>query len=553
MTSKDEDFDGKAIVTEMYGSIYLTVTRPVGQGKYVTMEAVEQELARQGIDNVDYEVIKQAIETCSGELIKIGNLRKKTAYDAVKETLKSVGQELDITRDKTKDKIDITISEDKMKAYLQVDALANDKDKDKLSRIMAELRKKKVVYGIDKEKIIEVIENKLDSQKILVAEGQMAVEGRDAELIYQCPKESNVTPIIETQGDITYHRLDGAQAVKKNQVLVRKKPAVLGRAGRDVRWRTIKVKSGNDVPLPQGKNTVQSSDGTELLAAISGNLIISNNKINVERDRMVIKGNVSKELLITNPSFTGDITITGDVLTGEKIFATGDIEILGNVYESEVFSEEGKISIYRGGYNTKIKASGNVEIVVAEDCTIDAKGDVLIDKRLLNCTVTSENRIIVNGEEGIIGGSAYAGIEIQATNIGSQEKTSTEVGVFENVSLANKIRLATEKLKKVSKQLNIDTEPNLLSELMKEYFRQKKELDEFKSRQEEVELSAFSNSSKVQAIRVKDTIHKGVTMQIGNAEAEVNKPMYVIYTAGDDITIYNVKGRLARQKATYAE
>lgn len=552
MTPKDEDFDGKAIVTELYGSIYLTVTRPVGGGKYVTMEAVEQELARQGIDNVDYEVIKQAIETCSGELIKVGNLRKKTAYDAVKETLKSVGQELDITRDKTKDKIDITISEDKMKAYLQVDALANDKDKEMLSRIMAELRKKKVVYGIDKEKIIEVIENKLDSQKILVAEGQMAVEGRDAELIYQFPKEYNVTPLIETQGDIIYYRLDGAQAVQKNQVLVIKKPAVLGKTGKNVRWETIKVKIGNDVPLPQGKNTVLSKDGTELLAAISGYLIISNDKINVERERMVIKRNASKEL-IKNPSFTGDITITGDVLTGEKIFATGDIEILGSVHEAEVFSEEGKISIYRGGYNTKIKASGNVEIGVAEDCTIDAKGDVKIDKKLLNCTVTSENRIIVNGEEGIIGGSAYAGIEIQATNIGSQEKTSTEVRVFENVSLANKIRLATEKLKKVSKQLNIDTEPNLLLELMKEYFRQKEELDEFKSRQEEVELSAFSNSSKVQAIRVKDTIHKGVTMQIGNAEAEVNKPMYVIYTAGDDITIYNVKGRLARQKATYAE
>ncbi|HIE25848.1 TPA: DUF342 domain-containing protein [Candidatus Poribacteria bacterium] len=567
-TPKDRDFDGEAIITELHGNIYLTVTRPIGQGKNITMEAVEKELALRGIHNVNYEVIKQAIETRSGEPIKIGDLiRKTTVYDAAKETLKKFTQELEITVYQKKDKIKITISEDKMKAYLQVDALVGGDCEEKLSRIMEKLRKKKVIYGIYKEKIVEVIENKLYSRKILVAEGQPAIEGRDAELIYLFPKEYNATPRVEMQGDIDYYYLDGAQAVEKNQVLVRKKQAVVGRAGINVSGRTIKVKKGHDVPLPQGKNTIQSKDGTELLAAISGYLIISNDKINVERKRMVIKGDASLELIKNSSlcgvyaermrgtqgqAFTGDVTITGDVFPGEKIFATGDIEILGSIHESEVSSEEGNIFIYRGGYNAKIKAMGNVEIGIAENCTIDAKGDVLIHQGLSSCIVTSENRIIVNGEEGIVGGSAYAGLEIQAVNIGSQEKISTEVGVFENVSLAKEIRLMLEEPKKVGEQLNIDTEPNILFELMKEYIAQKEKVDELKLQQEELELSAFSNSRKVQAIKVKDTIHEGVTIQVGNAKTEVNKPMHLKYME-NYITIYNSNGRLARRKVTYAE
>lgn len=566
-TPKDRDFDGEAIITELHGNIYLTVTQPVGQGKDITMEAVEKELARRGLHNVNYEVIKQAMETRSGEPIKIGNLmRKTTVYDTAKGALKRVGQELKITVYQKKDKIKITISEDKMKAYLQVDALAGGDDKEKFSRIMEELRKKKVVYGVNKGRIVDLIENRLYHQKILVAEGKKAIEGRDAKLIYQFSREYNVTPRIETQEDIDYYYLDGAQAVKKNQVLVRKNPAVVGKVGIKVTGRSIKVKRGHDVPLPQGKNTIQSKDGTELLAAISGYLIISNDKINVERKRMVIKGNASKEL-IKNPSlcrvyaermrsargqaFTGDVTITRD-LFGEKIFATGDIEVLGSIHESEVSSEEGNIFIHRGSYKAKIKASGNVEIGVAENCTIDAKGDVLIHQGLSNCIVTSENRIIVNGEEGIVGGSAYAGLEIQATNIGSQEKISTEVGVFENVSLAKEIRSITEEPKRIGKQLNIDTEPNLLFELMKEYIAQKEKVDELKLQQEELELSAFSNSRKVQAIKVKDTIHEGVTIQVGNAKTEINKPMHLKYME-NYITIYNANGRLARRKVTYVE
>ena len=69
---------------------------------------------------------------------------------------------------------------------------------------------------------------------------------------------------------------------------MRRKPFIPGTSGIDVRGKRIQHnKRGIDISLPQGKNTVISEDGTELLAATDSYLFISEKLVNVERERMI--------------------------------------------------------------------------------------------------------------------------------------------------------------------------------------------------------------------------------------------------------------------------
>ncbi len=549
----DEDIDGKITVTELHGNIYLTITQPGGQGKPVTMNKVEQELADRNLyDVVDYEKIKQALDS-NGEFVKIGQLSSKMPPKEERAKKKITGIIKGVATRKAGDKIEVTLSDDHMKAYIRVDSLAEGEEIKKLSRIIERLKKKKVVYGINRRKIIELIRKELYSKQILVAEGRPVVEGRYAELIYEFSPDINVTSEVVQDGNIEYYRLNKAQYVEKDQVLVRKKQGISGMAGIDVQGRRIQCnKKGTDTSLPQGKNTVISENGTELLAAVDGYLFISEGTVSVERERMIIKGDVAKEET-GDVSFTGDVTIIGDVLPETRISATGDVEILGVAHKAEIESQQGNVIIHERGYEVNIDADGDVKIKMAEHCHINARKGVLVTEYLLDCVVMAEGKVIVDGEEGIVGGEVYAGLEIQSSNIGSPDFTPTKVGVTNSIPLAKEIYSVTQKLSVLGERLNIDNDNDmeedqilLLENTVKEYISQKEKLESLKKEQEETE-KANLNSMKDKGISVKEKIYEGVEVRIENTHKLIEQTLR-IRNFENIITLTNARGRIVRRQ-----
>lgn len=546
-----EDIDGKVTIVELHGNIYLTATQPKGQGKPVTMKAVQRELTGRKLYNVDYKKISQALED-SGEVVKIGELSSEAPLNSKMPSKKKRAKKVagiikeTVTR-RMREKFKITLSDDRMKAYLQVDSFATEDNREKFSYIIEQLNKKKVVYGIDKERIVELIKNDIYSEPVLVAEGKPAIEGHDAELIYEFSPDINVTPEVVQDGNIEYYYLNEAQSVEKEQVLVRRKPFIPGTSGIDVRGKRIQHnKRGIDISLPQGKNTVISEDGTELLAATDGYLFISEKLVNVERERMIIKGDVTKEE-IGNVSFTGDVTIMGDVLPETKVSVTGDVELLGVVHKAEIESRKGNVTIREGAYETNINAGGYVKTGPAEHCYINAKKDVLAAGALLDCVVMAEGKIIVDGEEDIVGGEIYAGLSIQCNNLGSPKSPPTKVVIVNSIPLVKEIYSITQNLSLLSKQLHTGIEENLLMDKMKKYVSQKERLEKLKKEQGEKEKVAALVSAKDKVILVKGKIYKGVEIQIENAHTLIEKTME-IRNIENVITLANVDGSIVRRK-----
>ena len=93
----------------------------------------------------------------------------------------------------------------------------------------------------------------------------------------------------------------------------------MGAVCRTVLDQEIPAKSGKNVPLPQGRNTEISEDGTQLLASIAGSVEFTGRSFQV-KPVLEISGNV--DFSTGDLDFLGDINICGNVLSGFTVRAT---------------------------------------------------------------------------------------------------------------------------------------------------------------------------------------------------------------------------------------
>jgi hypothetical protein len=188
--------------------------------------------------------------------------------------------------------------------------------------------------------------------------------------------------------------------------------------------------TGKDKPLPQGKNTYASEDGLSLYASLSGRIINEKGKLQVE-SILAIHGDI--DFSTGNIEFTGDIAISGDVLTGFKVKTEGDIRIKGVVEGAELISTKGSVLIGRGivgQEKARILAECDVKAEFINEATIEAGHDVIVGEYIMNSIISASNEIrAVEGRGAIIGGKCYAEKSIEAKTIGSTSYLRTEVKV----------------------------------------------------------------------------------------------------------------------------
>ena len=102
--------------------------------------------------------------------------------------------------------------------------------------------------------------------------------------------------------------------------------------------------------MPAGKNTELSEDGTQLLSKIEGQILVRNDKYNIEQT-LTIDGNV--DFSIGNLDVTGNLVVQGDICSGFEVRATGDITVNGMIEGASVVAG-GNIFV-RSGMNGNSK------------------------------------------------------------------------------------------------------------------------------------------------------------------------------------------------------
>jgi len=438
---------------------------------------------------------------------------------------------------KSKYKIEVKISLDKLKAFLQI---SEDENGLPLTQenILSILKNNGVTYGIKEEVIKEITNNPLIKTDILVAEGKPAVNGINGRVIYHFDISKKSVPKILEDGRVDFKQLENVINVKKGDMLVSIIPPTEGEDGITVTGKIIKAQSGKKAKISLGKNVELIEDKNYVIAKADGQVTFVGDKLSVLE---VFEVN-NVDINTGNIDFVGNVVVKGDVKSGFSIKAGGKIDVLG-VVEGAILEAEGDIVIkngIQGQGKALIKTKGNLITKYMEYCQVEVGGNIATDL-IIYSNVKCTKKVEVTGKNGlIIGGTIVAGEEILAKKVGSEMSTFTdlEVGVDpktvdrykDTISEFNKIKRDVEKLDQFIDYCNRIGINNLSEDKKELYIKTvstKKALSEKLAEIEEElsELQEIIDSSNNGRIKISDIAYAGTRIIISNSMYFVKSPI----------------------------
>jgi uncharacterized protein (DUF342 family) len=441
--SSIDNRNGEAFIFLASDGVYLKVTPPKGDGSPSVVKDGLDKLRERNITGINEELLRPVFKASASEYVKIGLYSHNPGNDAM---------------------MSVDITDQEMKAWLYATPPGPGGADLSADMIISFLRNNRVVAGIDEKRIMDFQDNPVYKQNYLVAEGIKPQDGSDAKILYNFETDRSKIRLKETaSGKVDFKDLNLVQNVVEGQPLAQKILAERGKGGKTVTGKYLEAKNGRDIPLPLGKNTKLAEDGVTIIAESNGQVLLLNNKINVE-PILNIDGDVS--LKTGNIMFLGTVFISGNVEDGFSVKASGNIEVKGTVGKSEL-DAEGDIIVSQGiaGKGEGFVRSGkSIWSKFIENCKVEAGEFVIVSDGIINSTVSANRKILCQGKRAaIIGGSLSAAEEIHAKTLGSfggASETILSVG-FDPRSkdrldklLANK-QVAEKELEDV--QLNFNT------------------------------------------------------------------------------------------------
>ncbi|MDI6736556.1 MAG: FapA family protein [bacterium] len=352
---------------------------------------------------------------------------------------------------KKKEDIEIEISPDNMKAFLQINSLGKEGSLTDVNIIMHKLWNASVVHGIKGEVISQIIEQKILGEPIVVAEGSPPVNGDDAIIEYRFTKALKPRLLTDLAGRVDYRDLGLIENVKSGETLATKRAATKGSAGITVTGKQVSARDGSDIPIPAGQNTEIIENGTAVISTANGYITWKESKIGVDTIYRV-KGDVNMN--VGNIHFIGTVEIDGDVREGFRVISGENVIINGGIENATIRAEK-NIEVKYGirGKRGYIYAKGDLKSKFIENTTVEVKGDVIVSDSIIHSNVDAGGNVIVlEGKKGvIIGGRIRAGGEVNAKNIGSISEILTEIEVGIDPSLRQEL-LALEEMVKIERE-----------------------------------------------------------------------------------------------------
>ncbi len=430
--SKHQNSTYKIRVTKT--GIWLTVTPPKGKGKKADMMEISNKLYSMRISNPDTQLIEKAVNSPTGDPVKLGEWTPNPDYDS---------------------SMRIEITEDEMAAYVHFTPPRYCGRHIEFDEIMDALRSAGVQIGIEEETIKEYLDTMKYNHPLKAATGQKARNGRDAYVDYKVRVQKGGVNFEEDEsGKVDFRNLELLENVVVGQLLCVKVPAEEGIPGRTVMNRILPAKNGKDINISHGKGTILSEDGTELTAEINGQVVFKGNKVSVE-PVYVVNGDVSLET--GNIVFLGSVIVSGSVQDNFVVKAAGNIEVKGTVQKA-FLEAEGDIVVYQGisgREEAKIESTGgSVYAKFVQGCRVIAEKDVVVPEGILHSRVDAGEGIYCVGRRAkIVGGVIRAGDEVNARFIGADVSTSTEVRVGINPKVLQQMSEIESVKEKIEEEL----------------------------------------------------------------------------------------------------
>jgi len=528
-TKKDKGFE----LTFENDGVYLTVYNSADFFGKVSESEVLNTIRRKKIQNYNANIISEAVKKSEGIPVKIAEAQEEQKIDST---------------------VEVIVSEDKMAAYVILTPPEAGGSTPTLEMIVQALYSKGVVWGLNENKIRELVENPVYNAQIQVAEGVPAVNGKNGEVKFLFDVNKERKPTIMEDGTVNYKEMNLVDNVVKGQKLAELIPPIPGQNGKNVVGTELKAIEGRRAFIPRGRNVVLSNDGNELFAAIDGQLTYVDGKISVF-PTFEVPANVDNST--GNIKFIGNVTVRGNVLSGFEIEAGGNIEVDG-VVEAAVLKAGGDIIIRRGmhGNGKGVLIAGN-DIVskYIESANIQAHNDIKCEA-IIHCDIKCGNKLELSGRKGLlVGGIAKVGKLVELKYLGSQMSTVTvvEVGVDPNLRerlkfLKGEIPVIEETLLKANQAITLLNKLKQTGELSMEKrellakstrirFINESKLQGYKKEVEEIEEKLQQGANG--RIRVQGSVFPGVRVAIGKSMMYIKEEAHycTLYSDGADIRI----------------
>ena len=337
-------------------------------------------------------------------------------------------------------------------------------------------------WAMDREKYLHLF---------LVATGKPAFDGANGNIVDSFPREAVRSLEVDEFDRVDYTALNLIHNVKQGQEICRLIKPTEGEPGRTVLDTEIPAKCGKSVPLPKGRNTEISEDGTLLVASIAGDVEFTGRSFQV-KPVLEIPGNV--DFSTGNINFLGDINIRGDVLSGFTVRAMGNIQVAGVVEAGSTVEAGGDLVVVKGilgDGTTIIRAHRSIFSKYIENSTIYVRENLQTDC-IINSQIYSDGEVlVVSGRGTIIGGRIWAAKRINALPVGARSECRTSVMLgglpctnFEYEIVQRELKMLEMELEKLECQLDSTGKSSLLDKT-----RMKLSLAELKLKQLESELA----------------------------------------------------------------
>jgi uncharacterized protein (DUF342 family) len=427
-----EDMDGDVFVHLSPDGVFLKVVPPKGRGAKAEIDDALRVLKSRAVTDIDEDLVAVTVKAAAGEYMRIGDFEHRPVNDSM---------------------VTVDIAEGEMRAFITVTPPGLGGCDISMETYLSFLRNNRITYGVNEEFLKEFADRPIYKEKVMVAEGKKAVNGRDSYIQYNFETDQTKLKLREgSNGRIDFKDLNIIKNVVENQPLARKVPPEQGVVGRTVTGKVIPAKNGRDNPLPLGKNVHIGDDGVTIIADINGQVILAGGKINVE-PIYTVQGDVN--LKTGNIIFLGTVIINGNVEDGFSVKAAGNIEVNGTVEKAEL-DAEGDIIVHQGitGKNGGfVRAGHSIWARFIENAVIESGNMVVVSDGIINSQVDAFKRIVCQGKRAhIVGGRLRASEEINAKILGSPTsgtETICEVGIDPKSKIQlEKLSAAKEEMEK---------------------------------------------------------------------------------------------------------
>jgi len=341
---------------------------------------------------------------------------------------------------------EIRISEDGMEATATFQPASEDKIPLSLDAFTSVLTEKGITHGVlwtnIQEAILTCNSDRLPLQGVLIARGKAPIDEIPKHLRIHSELLRRESDSLPYQGRIDYRNASPFVLVKEGDVLAEWIEGTPGRMGHDVTGKALSFHTKTTPLLKPGKNT--NDEGKRIIAACDGRFEKGKNTFWVN-PVLEVAGNV--DYRTGHIDFPGDVIIWGDIKDGFNVRAGGSILSTATIDATKVSSaadiKAKKGIIGRSGGT--VRAGGTIEAKFIQNCTVSARGSVIVETGIMNSHVCTLDAVQLGGKGVILGGKVCAQNGITAQKIGSPMGVRTDIVCGINHEVQQKLEWIREK------------------------------------------------------------------------------------------------------------